>query len=134
MKWNMIHKSLNKSALVEDNYYLSIGNNTENDIFLKTKSTKNLFYQFFLENGFIYFEHENKKNVYYLKHQFSFENENITIECTLQPNFIPPIEEEISNIFSSPIFKTTLEMIQNEFSNNSDYLLYKEKIDDIIFF
>ena len=70
MKWNIIHKNLNKSAIVSNNNYLSIGNNSENDILLETKSTKNLFYQFFLDNGFIYFEHENKKNVYYLKNHF----------------------------------------------------------------
>ena len=134
MKWNIIHKNLNKSAIVSDNNYLSIGNNSENDIFLETKSTKNLFYQFFLDNGFIYFEHENKKSVYYLKNKFSFENHNIIIECNSKPNFKTPIEEEISNIFSSSIFKTSLEMIQNEFSNNSDFLFYKEEIDDFVFF
>lgn len=133
MTWNIIDKKLKKIACINDCHNFTVGNKKECDIFIQTKAKNSLLHQIFLENGFIFEENNQIINVSYLDKNIEIESHIIEIKCKFLPLLEEPLENEISNIFSSDIFKTTLEMIQNDFSNHSNTLNHKIKTEISIF-
>ncbi|APJ04078.1 CpaF family protein [Silvanigrella aquatica] len=133
MSWLLIDKKSEKTAEVFDNRILTIGNTKDCDIVISEKEKVQIYSQIFLENGFIFQENFNSKNVFYLNKIFLFHNHKFEFKYNKKNNFILPNENEISFIYHSELFKNTLNFVQNEFSKNQKLLLLPKQEQEIYF-
>lgn len=122
MSWIIIDKINNKVASIIDKQIITIGSAEGCDIVLHEKSKAKIHCQIFLEHGFIFQENSHSKSVSFQKYIFYLNAKTIKFEYQKENSFLLPDEIEISQIFSSTFFKTTLSNVQNEFSKNSSFL------------
>lgn len=133
MSWNIIDQKYSAETTVNDNITITIGNSEECDIIIKNNLKTKIYCQIFLENGFIFQENYNSKNVSYFSDIFSFENNKFEFKFQREILLLIPNESEISEIYSSELFKTTLYNVQNEFSKNFSLSFDNIKIDKTTF-
>jgi pilus assembly protein CpaF len=122
MSWVIKDKNNNKEGFLADKKMITIGSSEECDIIIPEKSKAKIHCQIFLENGFIFRENFNSKNVSYQKDVFYSDNHTIEFEYKNENSFLLPDEIEITTIFSSHLFKTALTEVQTEFSKNPSFI------------